>query len=1214
MENRNSVLIPWFILENYSINNIAGDFYSSVLFLDISGFSTITSMFTMESERGAEKVSEFLTLVFSPVIEIIQRYSGIIISFAGDSILVIFPGTHTRNLSQLQALKAAIEVQKYFKTNSSVRINDREIDFKTKIGLDCSQIYWKISGSKDKKSYLVYGDGVIGAAECERKSNPDEIICTSNFYNKVEIYVNRFTKNEELYRIENCDNYSLRIFSKPDVGSEYGLSLIEFYGKGEMEHIEQYREVSVISILMKSVDDFDIYMPEIFKLVEKYELSHPRIDYSDKGLNILIYANAPLSHFDHHIRALNFALDLKKIDEVKHLKTVLTSGEVYSGFIGSNERKDFACHGKAVNLAARILPLINFGEIACSGAFEKLQIAETDFHSENMFKGFDNSRNVFLIRSLAKSINRDYFSIKFVERKVTTDLIIEKIVNIFQSSSNIFFIADGLNGVGKSRLIRELKNKLHEKISIDHQFTVELVTYKNQIDTFVKSMGMKFYSENIDELYKKFLVSMTRRFKSKTIIILIDNLHIASDDLKKFLNDFIFDNNNINLIFLSSSRLDENRNVYSYKFNIPVIREQLVPFNELETSKFIHYYCLKQTKNLYVRDSNLENVFSATSGIPAMLEIFMDNLNEENRLELIQDDSLGLKINSKEQNFILSRFDKLDKKEKNIVKIASVLGSQFDKKVLSEIENDPITLKKLEDKRILIEKGDYVKFNFAILRETVYHSLTEKEKKRVHGEVFTALLKTGCEDVKMLAIQSMGAGEIDEALKYIHLNFILRILKLISDAIFFSNFFFKYKKIKTIQDYEEYRLVMNQMAKFYKVDKQYPKALEIYEQLSKIDEKHSEANLINTKLEIGSYYLKINDFSKCKGVLDEVENNFNIQDCKEQKKSFFLFKAQFFFYKNDLLSSRNVIEKKLFPILETDNPDDKDFFYYSYQFLGIFAYEFDKNIEESELFFKRSVAFSRTDLMKNRAYDNLSMLYSRTNNLFDSLNITYNQIEILEKLKSYDVYNSYLSIIVLLIKLGKHDQALVYLNEKFDSYRYLPENIEFDFLMNKLILNYLNKIDFNDEIENIKSRLKSSTKIPELENIVVFTSHLLYIESYEHFNEETTKLFEPYIDLDKVDLFFINFIIAIHKYLKNGSFDDSLDLDFLFTDLAKYHVSRFYNIIGLSKFSKRFGLIDIYNKLSLNSKKLLDEKYELVAPFFRNEIIKHCLNGNYELK
>src|SRR5688572_32993124 len=83
-------VVPELIIENYRLGRDTGEFPEGGVFLDLSGFYTMTDTLMQHGQHGAEVLAGLMHGVFDPLIVSIFAYGGKIISFAGDGITALF--------------------------------------------------------------------------------------------------------------------------------------------------------------------------------------------------------------------------------------------------------------------------------------------------------------------------------------------------------------------------------------------------------------------------------------------------------------------------------------------------------------------------------------------------------------------------------------------------------------------------------------------------------------------------------------------------------------------------------------------------------------------------------------------------------------------------------------------------------------------------------------------------------------------------------------------------------------------------------------------------------------------------------------------------------------------------------------------------------------------------------------------------------------------
>src|SRR5512142_933762 len=103
-------LVPAFIINNYLAGNLGGSFQAVGLFVDISGFSSMTDALMAHGQHGAEVLAEIMSSVLDPLIESVFEQGGFVASSAGDALTALFP-LEGHEDAPLRALAAAMHIQ-----------------------------------------------------------------------------------------------------------------------------------------------------------------------------------------------------------------------------------------------------------------------------------------------------------------------------------------------------------------------------------------------------------------------------------------------------------------------------------------------------------------------------------------------------------------------------------------------------------------------------------------------------------------------------------------------------------------------------------------------------------------------------------------------------------------------------------------------------------------------------------------------------------------------------------------------------------------------------------------------------------------------------------------------------------------------------------------------------------------------------------------------
>lgn len=206
----------------------------SIVFIDLSGFSTITHGFTPEELR--DLADEVLTVVAN----IIEDYDGYVDAFTGDGLIALFGAPHSHPDDAYRAVKAS------FKSLQKIEAigDSREIDLKGRAGVNTGTVIAGSIGSGRVQEYTVMGSAVNLASRIEAAAFPGEV------------WVGPETYRETAHKLhyEKLENVSLK--SYPDINKLYKLISIKSSEAkdpyGDLRFIGRDSELKILNnILLK---------------------------------------------------------------------------------------------------------------------------------------------------------------------------------------------------------------------------------------------------------------------------------------------------------------------------------------------------------------------------------------------------------------------------------------------------------------------------------------------------------------------------------------------------------------------------------------------------------------------------------------------------------------------------------------------------------------------------------------------------------------------------------------------------------------------------------------------------------------------------------------------------------------------------------------------------------------------------------------------------
>jgi len=460
-------VVPELIIENYRAGCYSGEFPAVGMFLDLSGFSTMTDALMQHGQHGAEVLAGLMHGVFDPLVESVFDYGGKIVGFAGDGILALYPVEPDIRSTALRALTSAGVIQKRFKENPVRQTVYGKFSVSAKIGLASGSVSWGIlrSTNGDQATYYFRGRVVDESAEAEHHAKAGDILLTPEMWKflQEEIYT---TPCDSFHRF---NGFRLELPSpKRVVFPSVDLDVSRLFMPEEVIAYDVRGEFrQVVNLFMRFPDLSELHlrdlMSKVFELRNKYGGLVSRLDFGDKGCNLLILWGAPTAYENDIGRALNFLLDLKS-----QVDFPITAGVTYyiahAGYLGSSMCEDYTCYGWGVNLASRFMMGAPSGEVWVDDRIARRvsKRFEIEFVGRQLFKGFAAEQKVHRLLGYKQTLEPIYHG-ELVGREEELTQLAHFIEPLWQNKFAGLLLVSGDAGVGKGRLVYEFRSsKLFE--------------------------------------------------------------------------------------------------------------------------------------------------------------------------------------------------------------------------------------------------------------------------------------------------------------------------------------------------------------------------------------------------------------------------------------------------------------------------------------------------------------------------------------------------------------------------------------------------------------------------------------------------------------------------------------------------------------------------------------------------------------------------------
>jgi predicted ATPase/class 3 adenylate cyclase len=454
-------VVPELIVESYRAGNYRGEFPAVGMFLDLSGFSTMTDVLMGHGQHGAEVLAELMHGVFDPLVESVFDYGGKIVGFAGDGVMALYPVESDARSTALQALTSAYVIQNRIQEHPVRQTIYGKFPVSARIGLAVGSVSWGILCSSDETqaSYYFRGSAVDESAESEHHASAGDILLTQGMRELLRADI----------EVESCDSFCrfegflielprpIRV-TFPPVDLETSRL---FMPEEVIAHDIRGEFRQIVNLFMRLPDITDLQMRDlmskVFALRDHYGGLLNRIDFGDKGCNLLLLWGAPVAYENDIARALNFLLDLKS-----QVAFPITSGVTYyiahAGYLGSAMCEDYTCYGWGINLASRFMMSAASGETWVDDRIARRvsRRFEIEFLGTQLFKGFAVEQKVHRLQG-RKQTTEPIYQGELVGRDEELAQLARFIEPLWQNKFAGLLLISSDAGAGKGRLVYEFR-------------------------------------------------------------------------------------------------------------------------------------------------------------------------------------------------------------------------------------------------------------------------------------------------------------------------------------------------------------------------------------------------------------------------------------------------------------------------------------------------------------------------------------------------------------------------------------------------------------------------------------------------------------------------------------------------------------------------------------------------------------------------------------
>jgi class 3 adenylate cyclase/Flp pilus assembly protein TadD len=779
--------IPQFILRKYQERKLEGTFTGFALLFDVADFTPIGTAFQKHGKEGAEELSAFLDMVFGTPIRIVESRGGFVSLFAGDAFCAIFPDTGPA------VLDAVLLIRDHFTARKTFQCRCGEFPLRIRQTVSFGEIAWQIYENALQNEYVFHGNALKDLAELSLLK--EDIVFSG--YAARHIGMESFTsRGEDAYLpmdgITAQDHHPTGKARQTPLAFDHP-ALPRFINPKYRDDVPQpeIRSAAFCFANLEAIPhgERNSAVGTLQDLADKYGGFVNKYDATDKGLTALILFGIPRSEGKTLRRICDFSLEA--VGLLPLLKLGISCGAVVATYAGIAGSREYTALGAPVNLAARLMAKAKPAEVlADSYLWQELHAAyEFNYMGSLTLKGIDQPIGYFSLDRPAQ--NRQPSVTPFVGRETETGMIRGIVESCLAERANSIVYVHGDAGIGKSRLVAEALApygpNASDPANICYKYTLSCdMVLQKPLEAIKQIIRAHFYYNPL--LPKEAGIAMfrslwgmieaydpeTRRVESILASLLdyeweasVWSVLPPSERPQQLKNAFIHFMRKLCaqrpvIIHLDDAQwLDTDSHACLQALSEAEIKPLLIicPCRYLESGSRVDLglakharhdleldsisaqccgeLCKSITRLATVPDATLELIYSRSMGNPLFIEQLASYLLETGSLdhkgEIVKE--LGYLSTFSINDIISSRIDRLTGKVRECLFGASVLGMEFNVKVLSEMLKSDLTqeLESGANKRIWkdLDELRYI-FSHILIKDVVYQRMMNDKLQKLH--------------------------------------------------------------------------------------------------------------------------------------------------------------------------------------------------------------------------------------------------------------------------------------------------------------------------------------------------------------------------------------------------------------------------------------------------------------------------------------------------
>ncbi|HUG74877.1 MAG TPA: tetratricopeptide repeat protein [Acidimicrobiia bacterium] len=431
---------------------------ATLLVGDITGFTPLVEQRSAIGREGGEEITGIVNRVFTDLLSIAREEGGDVLKFGGDAFLLMFGGDGCEE----RAAVAALDMQEAL---TELAISGISMS----MGLDSGPVELHLAGDRHRE-LVVLGEALMGALAAEKKAEAGEVVAgpvaRANLPDGV---VDSATHC--LVEVPDTDEIPL---TESFLG-ETNIDLADYVPESLRPHLTvggslgEHRQATIgfLHVAVDPADDVETTsakLHETMSLVQesaaRHEVTFLGSDVDPAGCKVILVAGAPTATRREEERVLRTLHRVIEHGAPLPMRAGVARGVVFAADLGAPFRHSYTVIGDTVNLAARLMGAADEGQLLTT--MRVLDRSPTRFRLTQLdpipLKGKKEPVAAVAVGPITGVDPRDRVSsVPLVGRMQERQVIRDAISDVQAGKGSVVEVV-GDAGIGKSRLLYEARD------------------------------------------------------------------------------------------------------------------------------------------------------------------------------------------------------------------------------------------------------------------------------------------------------------------------------------------------------------------------------------------------------------------------------------------------------------------------------------------------------------------------------------------------------------------------------------------------------------------------------------------------------------------------------------------------------------------------------------------------------------------------------------